>query len=32
MIASGYNYWEVESSMGPDSFRPLRTTDFAMTA
>ena len=24
--------WEVASSKGPESFRPLRTTDFAMTA
>jgi TnpA family transposase len=29
---TGDYHWEVEPSMGPDSFRPLRTTDFAMTA
>ena len=29
---TGDYYWEVELSMGPDPFRPLRTTDFAMTA
>ncbi len=29
---TGDYHWEVESSMGPDSFRPVRTTDFAMTA
>jgi len=29
---TGDDDWEVESSTGPNSFRPLRTTDFAMTA
>ena len=29
---TGDYHWEVEPSMGPDPFRPLRTTDFAMAA
>jgi hypothetical protein len=28
----GDDHWEVEPSIRPDSFRLLRTTDFAMTA
>ena len=29
---TGDYHWEVEPSMRPDPFRPLRTTDFAITA
>ena len=29
---TGDYHWEVEPSMGPDQFRPLRATDFAMAA
>ena len=29
---TGDYHWEVEPSMGPDPFRPLRATDFAMAA
>ena len=29
---TGDYHWEVGPSMGPDQFRPLRATDFAMAA